>query len=96
MAKQYYKPGDYVVRHMSDEAAAGCRARKDGKEALKDQPYAGPAAAYMESGKAYFVESITETGSLRLKGFPLAVAQRHVRLAPFYRVWGGQNDRHSE
>lgn len=96
MAKQYYKPGDYVVRHMSDEAAAGCRARKDGKEALKDQPYAGPAAAYMETGRAYLVESITETGSLRLRKFPFAVAQRHVRLAPFYLDWGGHSDRQSE
>jgi hypothetical protein len=85
-----FKPGDKVESIFSiDEQIS--RRNKDEEKAKKlgKQPgtFIGNAASYMHTDEAYVVESITETGGLRLRGFAPQVSPNYVRLSakPTYR-----------
>ena len=77
-----YKPGDKVECAHDTDWQNQCRERDKRKAEELGKPggkFVGNAAAYLSTFNSYIVESITDTGGLRLKGFTLTVSPKDVR-----------------
>ena len=83
-----FQSGDPVERVMSEKQAEAHRRCDILKAERTGHPrFIGRAAAYLHGDEAYLVESVTETGGLRLRGFAATVSSEDVRLSskPVYR-----------
>lgn len=77
-----FRPGDKVECRLTDTK----REKAIDRDELKAKKrgvgfFIGKAAVYMHSDEAYIVESITETGGLRLRGFSPTVSPGDVQLS---------------